>query len=193
VTEERFVASVAKFFKHLYPHDDPPTTVFETQPPDPGVQAWWNAEQHRYEVNPDAASAPDLPAYVALMGRFMLLHYDACFGGSGESSVDQNLWNDFRLSVVEYLLQTDPSAAAGEQSALAGPLFKALMTLEARKGVTRANVRSLALALIDRFACDWTADSLVEHTAKVNDELGRPVPDQALRETLAQHRQAAAD
>jgi hypothetical protein len=157
------------------------------------VQAWWNAEQHRYEVNPDAASAPDLPAYVALMGRFMLLHYDACFGGSGESTVDESLWNDFRLSVVEYLLQTDPAAAAGEQSAMAGPLFDALLALEAHEGVTRADVRSLALALIDRFGCDWTADSLMEHAAKVNEELGGLVPEPALRETLAQHRRAAAD
>jgi hypothetical protein len=193
MTEERFVASVRNFFEHLYPGDDPPMTVFETQSPGAGVQAWWNAEQHRYEVNPDAASAPDLPAYVALMGRFMHLHYDACFGGSGETTVDGSVWNDFRLSVVEYLLQTDPLAAAGEQSALDGPLYEALMVLEASEGITRANVRSLALALIDHFACDWTADSLVDHVAKVNEELGRPVPEPALRETLAQHRRAAAD
>jgi hypothetical protein len=194
VTEERFVASVGRFFKRLYPDDEPPTTVFETEEsPGPGVQAWWNAEKHRYEVSPEAAGAPDLPAYVALMGRFMLLHYDACFGGDGESTVDGNLWNDFRLSVVEYLLQTDPAAAAGEQSALAGPLFDALMALEARDGVTRANVRSLALALIDRFGCGWTAGSLAEHVMKVNEELEQPLPEQALRETLTQHRGAAAD
>lgn len=191
VTEERFVASVGRFFKRLYPNDEPPATVFETESPGPGVQAWWNAAEHRYEVSPESAGAPDLPAYVALMGRFMLLHYDACFGGDGEPTVDGDLWNDFRLSVVEYLLQTDPAAAAGERSPLAGPLFDALMALEARDGVTRANVRSFALALIDRFGCGWNAGSLVEHMMKVNEDLEQPLPEQALRETLAQHRGAA--
>jgi hypothetical protein len=177
--EETFQYAVRVFSRRLYPDDDPPEVAFIS---DGLAPAAWNSDLDRYEVDPNRLDQPRLHGYVALMGRFMLRHYKECFPEPRDSIVaPSDLWQDFRWSLVEYLLLTDPAWPGGFDEFLRSfRVGKALHELDRRADVDREGLRRLALQLIDSFSCDWTFDTLLEKVLEVNNELGEPVPKLAL-------------
>jgi hypothetical protein len=186
---EEFVNRMSAFFQRVLPDHQPPTVVFG-QSMHSGLQAFWNADLDRYEVNPDAADIPGLDAYVALMGRFMELHYSSCIA-ERENGLDPNFWNEFRMSVVEYLMQTDPEVAAEvDQSAAHLPLYEQLLELDAQQGVSRGGLRHLMLGLLEHFDCDWSPENLAKRIIEVNGKVGSPVPESTLRAVLERAPQA---
>jgi hypothetical protein len=135
------------------------------------VQALWQAQQQRYEVDPRAIGTPGLPQYVALMGRFLARVYERCFGQNSQpDSGLMQIWNDFRWGVANYLIQSVPEfrgvKLAGEDTAL----FKALKRMEVAVGTEP--VQRLALELMRRFDCDWRQANLKDKMLVINQERG---------------------
>lgn len=167
--ERHFVRVAHDFARRMnLPGTDPPI-VFET-PEHSAVQAMWNQDSATYLVNPQAIDTPGLPQYVALMGRFMEKNYARCFDAGPSPPVE--FWNGFRYAVVDYLIQSVPEF--GDLQLMSGypqnrNLFESLKRLE---GGDPEPVRRLALALLERFDCDWTFANLKEKVLAINDEGG---------------------
>jgi hypothetical protein len=174
--EAAFVDAVRAYEERLGLGPPHPDVVFMEDPTKwQGAQAVWNEERRRYEVSPNAAADPavQLEKYVALMGRFMAQHYGRCLPG-----LSADLWNQFRLSVVEFLIASEPGTAY--QPAIHFPLLESLRLMSDDAGAEP--VRRLALRLLDRFDCDWTAENLVEKLVPIAADVG--VPEQVVRSRL---------
>jgi hypothetical protein len=178
VGEDAFVRAVQAFTERLLPGEDPPPTTVEPIKEGLGILAMWNEKAKRYEVDPAASDRPEMPGYVALMGRFMLRHY-LCVSSGGVTAELMALWNDFRISLVDYLLETDPEVDYTVDPRMAQPLYRALMTVD--DGDTREGLRKVALTLLDRFDCSWTMASLGDHFRDADRDVGAELPDEALQ------------
>ena len=189
-SEVEFVASAHAFYRRYFTDRDPPPVVFK---PDVPVVALWNSDSQGYEVNPDVVNRPGMDGYVALMGRFMQLHYTRCIEGSGTGTVDTWAWNEIRNSVVAYLVFTDPEQPANlvEPSTRFWPLWDALVALDEDSTASRDELRRLAFALLEGFECDWPKESLYDRIADTNEAAGTPVPDEALSAALKRAAAAA--
>jgi hypothetical protein len=163
--------------------DRDPEIEFKQLDP-PGVQAMWNTETGRYEINVDAVDTPGLPQYVAIMCRFFVRNYQRCFGdGATERDRDSTFWNEFRHSIVGYLIQTEPVFSHVTRISERYDLFQAL------KGMEEADVdtvQRLSLELLKRYDCDWSRATIADKVLEVNQERGF-LPDGVVREASAQH------
>jgi hypothetical protein len=165
--ETRFADTAAEFARVMNLSGPDPVIAFvphEIQ----SVQAIWNEEKRRYEVNPPFIDTPGLPQYVALMGRFLGQHFDRCFGG-GATRADPSFWNRFRHAVVGYLIQSNPDFSKVTNIGSTYPLFTALKAIEVQAG-TKATQR-LGIALLERFDCDWTDQRLKKEMLAINSDL----------------------
>ncbi len=163
-----FVRAASEYARRLgLPGPDPPIAFVKRD--DSGAIAVWNEEQQVYEVDTASVGVPGLPRYIALQGRFLsknIKQYNASRG------VDLMSWNEFRHSLVDYMITTEPDAAAAPffGSARYG-LFNALRQLQDLIDDAKP-VRALALALLDRFDSDWLRRDLLPHLRAVNKQLG---------------------
>jgi hypothetical protein len=179
--QDAFVGAVKAFTDRVLPGEEPPRAVVTPlNDAGMGVLAVWNAEAGRYEVDPGASGRPDMPGYVALMGRFMMRHYH-CVAGDNTSDELVELWNNFRMPIVDYLLDTDPEVDYAVDPRAEWPLYRALVGAEETPGASREGVRKVALALLDRFDCDWTMATLADRFSDANRDLGAGLPDEALQ------------
>jgi hypothetical protein len=185
--EQAFVDATKRYAQRLGLPGSDPEIAFVT-PRTAGVIAVWNDEAQRYEINPEQMNYPGVPEYVALMGRFMATHFRRCFGGGATvTPTEATLWNEFRLGVTGYLLSTDlnddaktlPYGAYKE-----GVMAKALKSIEAELQGNHVPVRKLALALLDRFQCDWTRQPLPQTIQAINEEL-KLIPPESITKAFA--------
>lgn len=176
--EKAFVDAVRKYEQRLGLGPPYPDVVFMRDPPMfSGVEAIWNEELRRYEVNPATVDSKLEPEKdTALMGRFMAQHYGRCMG-----SMPPQFWNQFRISVVDFLIMTDPETTTFKPS-YRDPLFDALTTMSESSGV--GAVRRLALRLLDSYDCDWNAANLPDKLVAVGAEMD--VPENVIRHALAE-------
>jgi hypothetical protein len=153
----------------------------------PGNPAFWNEKEQRYEVNSPQIDQPGLPEYVALMGRFLAKHLQRCFGnsqtGGSPSSANFRAWNDFRYGVTDYILSTTrvPFPADYHRAQM---IDKALSQMEAELPDKRESVLKLALALLDRYKCDWTPQNLEQEILAINKEL-KLIPPEIITKAFA--------
>jgi hypothetical protein len=185
--EAEFARAVKEFTARVLPGEQPPQVVLKQVEP-AEVLAVWNEDAKRYEVQPDASGRPDMPGYVALMGRFMLRHYH-CVSNGDTSDELLELWNAFRLPIVDYLLDSDPEVDFTLDPRTIWPLHRALAKVEDSPGASAEQVRTVALAMLDRFECDWTLASLGDRFREANQALKAGLPDeafQAIDDALAQ-------
>jgi hypothetical protein len=106
-------------------------------------------------------------------------HYH-CVSGEDASDELQQLWNAFRMPVVDYLLATDPEIDVTNDSPPFWALQPALDEVDGMPGVSREALRKVALAMLDRFDCDWTMASLGDRFREANRDLNAGLPDEAL-------------
>ena len=177
-SEQRFIADSSAFAKLMSLSGADPKVVFKRQ--EAGIMTVWDEETRRSIVNPDHIDSPGLPQYVALMGRFMERNFERCFGKGkktfGESGA---FWNEFRYSVVAYLIQSVPGFSDPTLMTITKDysLYKDLKALEVH-GVQP--VQRLALELLERFDCDWSQDNLADRVRVINEQRGL-LPVDALR------------
>ncbi|MDJ0945581.1 MAG: hypothetical protein QNJ30_19105 [Kiloniellales bacterium] len=186
--ETRFVAAAAEFARRMNLPGADPAIAFvahEVQ----GVQAIWNREKRRYEVNPPFVDTAGLPQYVALMGRFLDRHIERCFA-QGAAQPDVQFWNQFRYAVVDYLIQSNAEFSKVAFVGSTYPLFAALKAIEGIAGA-KATQR-LGLALLDRFDCDWSYDRLEAEMLAINADLAL-MDAAAIRQGVATAGLGAAD
>ncbi|MGY1697999.1 hypothetical protein ACI780_24150 [Geodermatophilus sp. SYSU D00814] len=165
--EKAFLEEVDEYVRRLGLEPPHPQIGFMRHPKEPGVRAIWEEGSQRYEVNPDTAADPGREAAkeAALMGRFMYRHFGRC-----ASSVDYQFWNEFRISVVDFLVMTEPGSMY--QSEFHYPLLETLQAIGRRTGVGAA--RRLALSAIDHFDCDWNSATLPDRLALIGARIGVP-------------------
>jgi hypothetical protein len=134
-------------------------------------QGQWNTETRTYEVSLDHLKTPGLPQYVALTGRFMNANFERCFGGAAASdAAGQAFWNEFRYSVVDYLIHSVPEFSQVVMSIQRFPLFRVLELLESRIG--KEPVKRLALEMLTRYQCDWSQNNIADLVVAIVDERG---------------------
>jgi hypothetical protein len=129
--------------------------------------ALWNPKKGRYEVTLEKLKSPGLPKYVVLMGRFLTKNYDRCIGQ--KTVTDTDLWQEIRLSLVNYIISTEPDRDIREYPVQDQWLLpKVLKRIEndSRGGVQSA--RKLALALLDSYNCESTRDNLLRKILDTN-------------------------
>jgi hypothetical protein len=167
--EVRFVLAASEFARQMSLKGPDPQIVF-VKPNMDAIQAIWNDQAKRYEVNPQFTATEGLPQYVALMGRFLSRNISRCFPDGEEGKVPVEFWQDFRYSVVDYLIRSEPAFKNVAIQSDERPLYRALRRIEAASSVEAT--QRLALELLDRFDCDWTAPSLGQHMLEINRERG---------------------
>jgi len=118
-------------------------------------------------------TTPGIPQYVALMGRFMEAHYERCFGGENPAA-DGNFWNQFRYSVVDYLIQSVPEFSKVQAIGSGFPLFAVLKSIEEQTGQPP---RRLALELLKRYECNWDEANIEARVAAAAQERGLVAPE----------------
>ncbi len=171
--EQQFVQAARDYAKSLALTTKDPQIAFVSQTTS-GIMALGNVEKAQWEVNPEFMDTYGLPEYVALMARFVFAHYDECFKGRQNQNAVE-LWNDFRHSLIAYILSTeekltgDPKRPLALEFHLLSSLSASLKSLEAKVG--KEAVRKLVLALLERYQCDWTKRNLSQNILRVNNEL----------------------
>jgi len=177
--ERAFIDAVRRYEEQIGLQPPGPEVAFMRGPPEvPRLQATWNVDAGRYEVNPEAARDPafEMPKIAALLGRFMDRHFERCEDAMANRV---QFWNEFRLSLVDFLVVTDSATAFRPRTDY--PLQATFHRIAAAAGLPAT--RRLALQLIDRFDCDWDAATLPDRIAAVAAEVG--VPEDAVRGAFA--------
>jgi hypothetical protein len=145
-----------------------------------GVMALWNNEHARYEVNP-ATLDKMKPQVLAVEAYFLSRHYDRCFGKEQRSN--PGLWNDYRYSVENYIVTTDPTEPIENPLTwiVGGKVDRMFKHLDARAG--RDATRRFAIALLEAYGCDWNQTNLTAKLKAFN-TTGKFVPDNELTAAL---------
>lgn len=168
--QEEFLAAAREFARLLGLSGPSPAISFRRFDVR-GQQGQWNGETRTYEVSLDHLETPGLPQYVALTGRFMDKNFERCFGASpGPATPGQAYWNEFRYSVVDYLIHSVPEFKEVNILGLKYPLFRVLGRLEARVG--KESVKRLALELLTRYECDWSQANIADRMTAIVKERG---------------------
>lgn len=167
---ETFSKSVHGYGVRLGLSEPYPDVVFAKSDSDQFAQ--WNAAEKCYEVNPNAAAVVGLDRYIALMGWFMLRHYDRFVGG--EPSASQNsLWNELRTSLVEFIVSTEQDQPLKlDERAYHMGLFARLRQLAEDPRIELSEVRQLCLKLLEKYDTNWTSETLAEKVMVVSSGLG---------------------
>lgn len=171
-SEQAFVDSMRQYAIRLgLPAPDPDVIFIAAR--FSGSGAIWNVKEKRYEVDPSMVNYPGINRYVALMGRFMLKHYDRCFGsGTEKLEPEISLWQELRSSLVEYIISTDQdSPGKTDQRAYQMPFFQHLQQLDADPRIEREMLRQLVLKLLDDYDCDWASLNLAEKVQTAGEDL----------------------
>ena len=169
-SQERFVKASREFARKMA-LDGPDPTIAFVKPSVPEIQAMWNSEKRQYEVNPANVDTAGLPQYVALSGRFLDRNYAKCWEqGDRKAQPSTQWWNEFRYSTIDYLIQTQKEFSGVTTIGAQFRFFAALKSIDATAGVEQTT--RLALELLNRYDCDWTADTIADHMLKINDERG---------------------
>lgn len=165
-----FILAASEFARRMSLAGADPKIVFKPLEPKE-IQAIWNTDSEQYEVNTVARQIDGLPQYVALSGRFLQHNFDRCFTDKEqEKQPTVEFWNAFRFSVVDFLIQSEPSFENVRTVSQSFPLFKALKRIEELGG--RPGAQRLALDLLERFECDWSMKSLPDIMLRINRERG---------------------
>ena len=182
---QRDFISTAKEFADLMGFTDRDPIIEFKQSDHAGLQALWNAESGRFEVNVDNIDTPGLPQYVAIMGRFMERNYQRCIVEqvSGQGTDFFEFWNEFRNSIVDYLIQSVPAFSQVNlfSKDYNYKLFQALKEMEKDYGVD--NVQRLALELLKQYDCDWSQANISDKIIEVNRERGF-LPEEVIRKVF---------
>jgi hypothetical protein len=170
--EQSFLESARRYAKRLeLPQPEPKITFVKSEISD-AVYALWNDEKKQYEINPERIDTPGLPEYAALQARFMAKNFEKCFKDAKKSGGDPVFWNDFRNSMVDYIISTEPdgSRTAAFRQGFDWQLLKVLKQIEKNLQGDSEPVRKLALALLDQYECGWTKADFLKIALAVNQE-----------------------
>ena len=160
-----------------------PRVVFREDSAAPGqILAMYDSKQNAYIVSPSKLDTPGLPEYSALMGRFFEKNRDVLNNVGKPGFPDIQLWQNFRQSVVNYLLVSDgvqlkPDAPDGQLQ-----LYRTLKALEPKSSIP--STRKLAVALLEAFDRSWNSSNVSEKVLAVNEQVGA-LPSSVLKDVLA--------
>jgi len=166
-SEERFIKTSHEFARKMGLSGRDPQIAFVPRQDD--FQAVWNTHKEQYDVNLKYVDTLGLPQYVALMGRFFERNYKKCFE-TGGAKVEVNFWQEFRFSLVDYLIQTQPEFKNVVTVGQSFALFATMQSLEKLAGADAT--KRMAIELLDRFNCDWNRANLRDQMIKINSERG---------------------
>jgi len=93
---------------------------------------------------------------------------------------ETDLWQNFRQSVVDFLLVADGIPTGSPDNHLG--LYKTLVSLEKSAGA--ASVRKLAIALLETFDRDWNTANFNQKVLAINDKI-KALSDRDLKEALS--------
>ncbi len=144
-----------------------PTFVFQGD--DPDAVAVYDGESHKYFIAPSKLETVGLPEYVALMGRFFL-NNEAFLVSHEESDRQNEFWQDFRYSVVAFVLKCDdiPRTLPGDN----GKVFASLEKMVELNGGDAVPIRQLAIEMLKTFNINWRHDELTKNIQSINNKLG---------------------
>lgn len=181
-----FLEAVESYAKRIELPQPMPKISF-VQPEVSGVLALWNEKKKQYEVNPDKIDTPGLPESSALGSWFLAKHYGRCFeNGATPSGEVLFFWNDFRNSLMDYVISTEPdgSRMVGITKGFDWKFSRVLKEMEKNLQGDPQPVRKLALALLDQYDCDWTKANFLKNALAVNDEL-KIMPNKVIEDAVA--------
>lgn len=171
---ETFIEVGREYAQRLELSGDEPTIIFVT-PKNSGISAIWNQEKRQYEVNPKLIRQQGLAEMIAIEGRFLARNFAKCFG-KGASSTDDVYWSEFRFSTVDYIVSTEQKKS-GEGKYINFSvdynyrLYQIFTQMQSDLNRNAEPVRKLAIALLDRYQCDWSDANIQENMIRTNREL----------------------
>jgi hypothetical protein len=179
-SQREFVQTVQEFAQLMgFTDKDPEIEFKEFDMPE--IQAMWNTKTGRYEVNIRHIGTPGLAQYVAVMGRFMVRNFARCTGEhAARSDLGISYWNEFRNSVVGYLIQSVPAFSNVTHIGNRYALFHSLKRMETG-GIDA--VQRLALELLKHYNCNWTQETILHRILEINQDRGF-LPDDVVREAF---------
>lgn len=186
--EQAFLEAVKRYASHLgLPAQEEPKISF-VKPKVPQVFGLWNEKDKQYEVNPEKISTLGLPERTTLEARFLAKNFDRCFGGGAQTPNETiSFWNDFRHSLTDYILSTEPGGSrmiANFGRSTQWSLLEVLRQMEKNLQGNSKPVREMALALLDRYECDWTEANFLEKALVVNQKL-KIMEDRIIQDAVA--------
>ena len=145
-----------------------------------GTVAGYDPERRVYTVNQSKLDTPALAEYVAIIGRFFDKNRNVLANLGKPGYPDPELWQDLRVSVVNYLLVKDhiqpgPDAASGELE-----LYRQLTAMDEAGA---ANVEKLAVAILKQFGGDWNEGNLAQKVLEGNQKV-KAVPPEVVKEVF---------
>ncbi len=161
--EAEFVARSEAFAKKVG-FDEPPLKIIFEVSGEEAVQGSYDDKRESYVVNSAAVGkSADLPEYVAIMGRFMVMH----FAQIGNKAEQATFWNDFRIPVVAYIVVAN---AAGEADFLRNDKQKTLLQFmrKIEERTDKARATKLAVDLLKSYEPTWTHENFSEALKKLN-------------------------
>lgn len=185
-SEADFVTAATRYAAQMGLPGPEPTIVVVPREQDQNVYTLWKNNPPRQEVSRHALGTPGMPAFAALNGRFMAKHYVRCLGENADRNLTEvRVWNEVRLGAIGYLItSTVPEAKASALFARPSALGSALTLMEAEHPGDRPAVNKLAVAVLDRFECDWRVETLPAKVANLNREL-KLLPDHTITKAFA--------
>lgn len=167
--EAQFVVAAHDFARRMALAGPDPEIVF-VEMQHAGLQATWNAKNKQYEVNYLSINAAGLPQYVALMGRFFLMHYDRCIASPEGVGSGWEFWNAFRYAVVDFLIHSHDESYAVQFKGPEYPLYEVLAAIA--DASSREQAQRLALQLLESYECDWNSQNISERAAAIAEATG---------------------
>jgi hypothetical protein len=147
-----------------------PRIVFREDRTAPGtVLATYDTKENVYVISPSKLDTPGLPEYAALMGRFFEKNRDVLNNVGKPGFPDINLWQNFRQSIVNYLLVKDGFQSTPQAPPNQLDFYQTLMAMEKKADV--ASIHKLATALLEAFGQDWNTANFLEKVLTVNEKV----------------------
>lgn len=147
-----------------------PRIVFREDRTAPGMLlATYDTEENVYVVSPSKLDTPGLPEYAALMGRFFEKNRDVLKNVGRPGFPDVDLWQNFRQSVVNYVLVKDGFRLEPHVPHDQLDFYRTLTAMEKKAGA--ASIRKLATALLEAFGQDWNTANFFQKVLAVNEKV----------------------
>lgn len=179
--QQQFINKSREYAKRLGLTLPEPKIVFREDSSQPTATAVYDAKENEYIISPAHLELPGLAEYAALMGRFFEKNRVVLNSLGKPGFPESDLWQNFRQSVVEYLLVTDKIQPKPDSPDEWIPFYRVLTAMEKKSDV--ASVRKLAVALIESFGADWNTANFTQKVLAVNEKVKALSPE-IVKETL---------
>ena len=180
--QQEFINKGREYAKKLGLTMPEPKIVFGEDRSLPSLIAKYDAIGNEYTINLSHLESPGFAEHAALMGRFFAKNRNLLENLGRPGFPETDLWQDFRQSVVKYLLVKDGIQSHPDSSDASIPFYRALTAMEEKSNV--ASARKLAIALLEAFGAEWNEANLIQKVVAVSDRVNAVSPE-IVRESLS--------